>query len=157
MSLLAAFAASLLLLATLGSVIAAKLWSDQHLKKLLLWIPICLLAAVSTFKTIDGVMGWPSRHLPESFELLDYRSDGKVIYIWGVEKGSSVPRTWRTAYDKKLHEELEKGKQQVGQGKKVRLQRRGQGPDEVQRGQGDRSSEWVAHELFFQQHPLKPR
>lgn len=153
MNLLALFAASLLLLVVLGSVIAAKLWSDRHLKKLLLWIPICLLAAAGTYKTVNGVMGWPSGEVPASFQLFDYRTDGKVIYIWGVEKGDTVPRTWKAPYDKQMHEQLEKGKQQVGQGKKMQLKK----GDGKQDGAGaTQSGEWRAHELYFQQQ-LPPK
>lgn len=155
MSLVVIFTTSLLLLATLGAIIAARLWSDRHFKKLLVWIPICLLAAVSTFKTIDGVMGWPSGQLPPSFELLDYRTDGKIIFVWGIEKGDTNPRTWKTPYDKELHGALEKGKQEVSRGKKVQIKRE-EGARESGQSQGDTSGRWAAHELFFQQpYPAK--
>jgi hypothetical protein len=153
MNLLAIFAVSLFLLTVFGATIAAKLWSDTQFKKLLLWIPICLLAAVGTFKTINGVMGWPSEHLPLSFQLFDYRTDGKIVYVWGVEKGDKVPRTWKTPYDKKLHEELEHAKQEVGKGKKMQIEK--QGPKKSADGMIS-PGEWQAHELLLQnQIPLK--
>lgn len=157
MSLLSIFATSLLVLAILGSVIAAKLWSERHLRYLLVWIPICLLAAVGTFKTINGVMGWPSGEVPPSFQLLDYRTDGKIIYVWGVEKGDTVPRTWKAPYDKQLHQELEKGKQEVSKGRKMQIARQ-DGAREARDGQGEAIGRWIAHELFFQQHlpPKRP-
>lgn len=119
------FAAGLLLLAVLGIWLSVQLLREKHIKWLFLWIPLILLAASSTYFTIDAVMGQPSKNLPQVFSLLSYKVAGKTIYIWGVKKGEEAPRTWQVPYSKKMHEQLEGATKEIKGGGQAQMQRDG--------------------------------
>lgn len=119
--IIGAFSAGLIALAAFAIWLAVRLVSDNNRKWLFLWVPIILLAAASTFFTIDAVMGLPSKNLPASFTLLSYTRTGNTLYVWGIEKGEKAPRTWVLPYSQKRHEELEKGMEAIKKGNRAEV------------------------------------
>lgn len=136
----------LTVLAVAGSVLAAWLYSDRKFKLLLIWIPLCLLASSGTYWTLRTVAGWPSEDLPDNFTPLAYKTDGKELQIWALEKGSTKPRNFVQPYDKDLHQMLEAAKQSAAAGKPKQIQRKGKNAG--LEGKGEESAgEWKSYNL----------
>ena len=140
-------AAALLVLTTSACVLAAWLFSSKKFKTLLAWIPLCLLAAASTFWTIDSMAGWPSSKMPSTFIPISYVTDGKVIHLWGMEKGTKVPRNFVQPYSKELHEQLEKAKQSAAKGSPMQLERGGKSEEGKAAGGEQSKGEWRLYDL----------
>lgn len=119
--IIVSFSAGLILLAVFAIWLAVRLVSDHHRRWLFLWVPVVLLAAASTYFTMSAVMGLPSRNLPASFTLLSYTKVADALYVWGIEKGEKVPRTWVLPYSRKKHEELEKGMEAIKKGNRAEV------------------------------------
>ena len=108
----------------LSEIVRAKMFV-----KVLITVPALLLLCVACFFTIQGALGLPAHQLPQELSLLKYRTDGHLIWVWGIEKGNTAPTSYEVPYTKQLHEQLEKGAQdnkQNGEGT-AHLKKKGKG------------------------------
>lgn len=113
---------------TLVAFVALSAWIvlellDVSKKWIVIYTPPLLIIASLTYFTIDGVRGWPSQNMPAEITFLDYRANGKIIYVWGIEKGATKPRTWEIPYTKYQHDQVEQAKQAAKAGRPTVLQR----------------------------------
>jgi hypothetical protein len=92
----------------------------KNMTFLFIMIPVMMILTASGVWTVSEIMAQPAaREAKGEFQFLEYVTDGKKIYVWIVEPGKNYPVTLEMPYDKKKHEELEKGRQGKKQGKRM--------------------------------------
>lgn len=57
-------------------------------------VPLCCMAVVIVVYSINSILGLPLMYLPREFIMLDYRTDGKTVTMWAIEKGKEHPNTY---------------------------------------------------------------
>lgn len=159
MEMLLMFVASLTLLTAGGLWLAVQLARAKMYRYLFIAVPLMLLAAVCSYFTIVGTMGWPTTTLPDEVQMLDYRTNGKLLWVWAVPKGGTKPRTFELPYTKKGHEELEQGKQKIGKGGTVMLKKppKKNNNDEQPNGSGGDLEAPFVHHDFVPVDSLPPK
>lgn len=115
------FLGSILLITLVSLVLIIKFFQNKHFYPLVIFIPIFLFWAVSSYFTVSSMAGWPvDIEIQEEFILHKHLIIGKKIYLWITEKGSDKPRSYVVPYKERLHRKLDKLKVAMEKGMRVK-------------------------------------
>lgn len=93
----------------------------QNKGYLFVMIPVSLFLTVTTYITINSMLGYPTKDIKETKFMLIASAvqEPDWIYYWVIHKGEKEPRVYKFPYTKKNHEKQQETQQKQSGGQKV--------------------------------------